>query len=534
MSDGPHHTNPVIAGFHPGPAGCRTTSRRPGRAMARTLEHRWPDVLAAVVCLAAVPLVHRPGPALHAPYWLDEAWVALAAGAPGRDLWWVGASSPPGWTALIWALPARGQADRLLVLVFLALSVLAGYAFGRSLRWPDRRTAVAAGLCTAAGVLLVPAQVLRHDLKPYTAEAAVALLLLMLGARAEATWSRGRLAGLAAALVPGTLLSHTAVFAGAAVFGGLALVPAVTRRWRRLRDVLIAGLGAGLGAAAVVGFADRTGRTAALDEYWAGYFPPVGELPRYLVMRLDELEPALGAPWPVFVVLAVLGVAALARLGRPGSAVALVLLPLVAAGAGVARLYPLLDQRTSHFLLVCGAAAAALGLFAAVRAAARRFPPAVTAGMPALALAGYAFANRGVLLHPPPPGNAAEDVRSQTAYVAAHRAPGDVVLVNLSGQYGFAYYWPLGRPEFVRGGEMATGWHVAYPPGERIVICDDRDPAAVSRCVAEADRLAAGGRIWLVRSHVNPAEARAWEAALRGRRVQDIPVGVEPLGVLTG
>jgi len=149
----------------------------------------------------------------------------------------------------------------------------------------------------------------------------------------------------------------------------------------------------------------------------------------------------------------------------------------------------------------------------------------------ALALAGFAVANRGPA---PPPGGGREDVRVQTAYVATHRHPGDVVLVNFSGQYGFAYYWSGDRPGFVRGGPTATGWYVRFPAASRIVVAADRDPASVTRAVRAAVALAGSGRIWLVRSHVNAGEARAWESALAGLPVQVIAVGPEPLAVSAG
>jgi hypothetical protein len=109
-----------------------------------------------------------------------------------------------------------------------------------------------------------------------------------------------------------------------------------------------------------------------------------------------------------------------------------------------------------------------------------------------------------------------------------------VVLVNFSGQYGFAYYWSGDRPGFVRGGAAATGWFVHYPAASRIVVAADGDAPSVVRAVREAVALSGGGRIWLVRSHVNADEARAWESALAGLPVRVIAVGPEPLAVTTG
>ncbi|MDT4986939.1 MAG: hypothetical protein QOI74_1033, partial [Micromonosporaceae bacterium] len=209
--------------------------------------------------------------------------------------------------------------------------------------------------------------------------------------------------------------------------------------------------------------------------------------------------------------------------------------------AGVGRVYPLLDLRTSHFLLVTGAVTVAVGLVGTVTSATRlsaRAPRPVVAGLRvvfvAAAVAGFAAANRGRLDRAVPPGDARENVRAQVRYVAAHRRPGDAILVNLSGQYGFGYYWSADRPEFVKGGVQATGWYVRYPPGRRIVIAAGRDPASVAAALARARGLVTGGgRLWLVRSHVNADESRAWREALAGEAVRSVAVGVEPVALIT-
>ena len=490
------------------------------------MPRRIPDACAVVLCVACVPFAHRIGPMLRAPYWLDESWVADSSKAPLADLPTTTASTPIGWTFLVWLVPPHGQAQRLIPLAFLAGCVVAGYAFGRLLGWPGRAQAVLAGSACAAAALLLPAQQARHDLKQYTADAAVALLLLALLAWAESAWSVRRAVVVGVAVVTGMLVSHAAALVGAAVLAGLLVGAWLARRWAGTL-VVTAGCAAA-GMALVYALADRRARNPAMAAYWAGWFPAPSALPRYLAERLTELRPAIGIPWALVLLLSATGVVAVARSGRPATATALVLLPVVAVAAGVGHGYPLLDQRTSHFLLVTGAVVAAVGLVF-VALALRRFPVAVA--LVALAVAGFAVANRG---SPVPPGDGREDVRAQAAYVAAHRRPGDVVLVNLSGQYGFAYYWSGDRPGFVRGGVAATGWYVRFPAASRIVVAADRDPASVTRAVRAAVALAGSGRIWLVRSHVNAGEARAWESALAGLPVQVIAVGPEPLAVSAG
>ncbi|MEV4134237.1 hypothetical protein AB0J72_18950 [Dactylosporangium sp. NPDC049742] len=500
------------------------------------------DAVAVGALLAAVPVVHRIGPALDAPYWLDESWVALAAKAPLADLPWVTASTPLGWTLLVWSVPGGGQLQRLIPLLFLAGSVLAGYAFGRCLGWPGRGWAVAAGLAAGAATLLIPAQLVRHDLKQYTAEGAVALLLLAMTAWLESAWSRRRLVLLGAGVVAGMLFSHPAALIGAAVLGAVLLTSAVGAPRGRLRDTALVSAGTAAAALLVYVVLDRPNRNDALAGYWSGYFPTVGGLPSYLGTRLAELTPALGAPWQLVAAAAAVGVVAVARLRRPATALALLLIPVIVVAAALAGVYPLLDQRTSHFLLVVAAAVAGTGL---VRTAAdltghlpartrARTRSVVAAVLVVTTVSAYAIANSGALLRPPAPGDPGEDVRAQVAYVASHRRPGDVIAVNMSGQFGFAYYWTEDPPLLRRGGPMATGWYVSYTAGSRILVATGRDTAAVADLVAAAERLAgAGGRIWLVRSHVNADERAAWQAALAGGVVDEVTVGPEPLATLT-
>ncbi|MEV4120530.1 hypothetical protein [Micromonospora sp. NPDC049645] len=60
----------------------------------------------------------------------------------------------------------------------------------------------------------------------------------------------------------------------------------------------------------------------------------------------------LGAPLPAITALLVLGVLTLFRRGAAAPAIAVLLPPVAAIGPGVAGIYPLLDPRTSHFLIV--------------------------------------------------------------------------------------------------------------------------------------------------------------------------------------
>jgi hypothetical protein len=146
-------------------------------------------------------------------------------------------------------------------------------------------------------------------------------------------------------------------------------------------------------------------------------------------------------------------------------------------------------------------------------------------------LAGYLAVNRQVVLHPPKPGGS-EDVRAQAEYIAAHHKPEDVIVVTSGAQFGFAYYWNADRPEFVRGGKMATGWYIDFRPQDRITVVQQPDRAGISAALASARALAGSGRTWIVRSHVSAPEDAAWRDLLTGQPVERLPVGPEPLLVL--
>ena len=318
------------------------------------------------------------------------------------------------------------------------------------------------------------------------------------------------------------LFSHPVALVGAAALGALTVQATVSRQWRRLRDVVVVAAVTGTAMIGVYAGIDHPGHTAGLSEYWTPFFPSLTALPGYLVARLDQLAPVLGLPWPVLVALAAVGVVTVARMRRPATATALLLLPVISACAGMMRWYPLLDQRTSHFLLVTAAVLAGIGVVGIGYAVATAFAramvvdptarPRLTAWLATLvvilAVAGYGAANRGWLSRPRSPAPATEDIEAQVAYVALRRGPADTILVNLSGQFGFAYYWKADQPQFERGGPQAVGWYLDYPPRDHIVIATDRDAGSVYRAVLAAHlATTTGGRIWLVRSHVDATGA---------------------------
>lgn len=508
------------------------------------------DAIAIAVLLGLFPVVHDVRTMLTYPYWLDEAWVALSVRFPISDLLVTSSSTPLGWTFLLRLVPDTDYL-RLVPLAFHGVTIVAAFALGRLLFWPTHGQGILAGLACGATVLLLPAQQIRHDLKQYTADAAVTLILLALSAWTEQAWSRRRLGVLVAAVAVGILVSHVTAIAFTCVFAGLVIVNAGRRQWRRLIEALVAGMVAESVILAVyVGFSAR-GKSTSLEQYWTPNFPSLPELPEYLGQQASSLIRFVGAPAVVVLAFVACGVLALMRLGRASTALAVVLLPIAAIVLGLADVYPLLELRTSHFLLVTTAAVAGLGVAGAATAAStlmRRTlshptPMVVAAVLCALLLGVFTIGNsRWYRFDGNDPGfyhtpMATEDIRSATAYVAAHRSPNDIIVVNDTARYGFGFYWRQDPIELVAPYRNTVGWHVGVRAESGIVFVTGRNSAAIRRGLDKAFGLAAlrgpGSRVWLIRSHLINNEPNEWRSVLSEYRVELVTNGLEPVALIT-
>jgi hypothetical protein len=110
-----------------------------------------------------------------------------------------------------------------------------------------------------------------------------------------------------------------------------------------------------------------------------------------------------------------------------------------------------------------------------------------------------------------------------------------VVLVNQNSSWGFAYYWTAGAPARRADAAVLQGYEPYFPSEPDIVVARNRNAAGVDAALAQALTLArrrACGRIWLIRSHVNPTEQKAWLVILRQRKLTATPVGHAGLSVL--
>lgn len=490
------------------------------------------DLAIASVLGLLVLAVHDVGYLLRTPYWLDESWVAVAAKVPLRDLPRVSASSPLGWTLLVRMQELGGeQRQRLVPLAFAGLAVALGYLVLRSSGYGR----LAATLAGALPVLLVPAMLQRSDLKQYTADAAVFLLIMLCVALLEAQWSHRRLVILATVTGLAPLLSSASVLGGAAALCAVSLACLMRRDWSRLRQSVVAGLASGGCMLVLVLLTVQHNANSSLTGFWTEYYLP--RTPIAFVRAVDHRVSVASfyagfTHASIALVLVSLGVVTLVRSGRLATALLVPFGLAVTAAGGVAHVYPFLDIRTSTWLLVgsvvvMGAGVADTARFLAARV--RRGRLIVLA----LTVASVAWmlhtADPWLRLHSIYP----QDVRSQTAYVEQHRRPGDVVLVSLSATWAYAYYSSPDPVPVRQDLSVATGFVPDFTRDRTVVAMTGRGPQEVDAAVARAVSLAApGGTVWVVRTQVAREEQPAWDRELaRCGSLQ--PVGVDPLLVLT-
>ena len=503
----------------------------------------WYDTAIVIVAVIATIFLHPYRAALRHPFWLDEAWVAVLTKAPFTRLPRLSSSAPVGFVALLRLVPGTGlQRGRLVVLAFSELTVAATYVLVRSLGWRQRWIARFAAIVAALVVMLAPLSLIRNDLKQYTCDAFCAVALLAVGAWAERRSTRWSLVWLSVASIATAPFSSTALFVAVAVYAGLLVSAAINRSGRRVVEVLVSGAvtGAVLGGYFLAVVAPNL--KPKLRAYWNTLYLN-GSLPHMVHLswsRLVRLDPSLAMPAWVFVVLFAFGIVVLARLGVWVVAVAMPFLWLEMALMGGLERYPFLDLRTSHFLLVSSLVVVALGAIGVVEVVRRlvaRLDDKVAwgaAGVVAVALAvpfGFGFSNSIRQLHIP-----AEDVRTETRAVAASVRSRDVVVVSISADFGFSYYWPQGHLRFFAN-DSGQGFRTEVA-GLNAIYVPDRTGAGIltsmREAVARRKAAGAGSRIYIVRSHLTAEEGVAWRQAFEqlGLTPRVVRVGIDPLLVV--
>jgi hypothetical protein len=497
------------------------------------------DGLIAGVLAGSVFVVHPVSYVFHHPYWLDEAWVALAAKGPMSRIVRLASSTPVGWLLLARWIPGRGEQGRIVSLLFSVGVVIGAYVFARSLPWKSAVFARVAGIATGGVALIAPISLLRNDLKQYTADAFCALVVLGLACRVEATRRRRNVVQLAVGSVIAMLFSTTSVFVVVAVFTSLTIIAFASRDRDRIRDMLVTASAVAAAIACYFAVVIIPNDIGSLREFWKGHYlsPVPTQAAASTFYRLHALSPVLAMPALLLVALVVVGCGVLVHLGRPATALTIPVLWVEMVVVAVAKRYPFLEARTSHFLLIVSLTTATIG-FVGVLAALASFRRVFAASVALVAAAGYVYgAEPYIRAH----SIKNEDVRSQVEYIAHHRQAGDVIVVNFPGSYGFSYYWSGGHTDYMKDPTVSMGFITRVANLDRVVYANGFTTADTTKAMRRALRLADAqttSRIWIVRSHLAVLETAtrlderdAWNASFLALNLQPVAlhVGPEPL-----
>ena len=498
---------------------------------------RYDAVLLAVAAIATVA-VHPVRSMLNHQFWLDEAWVAALTRASFSQLVHLNAPVPTGFVVLLDLVPGSGlQRARLVVLLFSVLSVVAAYALTRSLAWGSRAVSRGAAIVAALVVMLAPLSLVRNDLKQYGCDAFCALAVLGVGAWADREHKRSRLYWLAATSIIVLPFSWTAMFVVVAVFAGLLASALIERSRTRALEVVAVGGGVGIAVALFFAALVMPKLNDRLHSFWQLYYlngTPI-DVVRSSWDRLVQLQHDLAMPALVFIAFFVLGIVVLWRMRERALAIAVVALWTELFVAARLQKYPFLNLRISQFLLVTSLVVVAIGAVGLVRLCARLHAAAAIAV--GLCMAVPFTAGTLHYFYTVPGGN--EDVRAEAVYVAAHRGPHDVVIVNQSANFGFAYYWPHGHVAF-HNDASGQGYAAKAVGVGAIYVPDDSYTSVLLTLQTAVRRWRAAGpesRLFIVRTHVDAAERGAWRRAflrldvLKYRHKER--VGPEALVILT-
>lgn len=511
-----------------------------GRRRLVTAAHGTAVLIGAAL---VVILTHDFGYLATWPLWGDEAWVALSRLFPLTDLPSLTSSTPIGFNLLGWLFTADSwQGGRLLVQAFNVLAIVAAYTVGFVINVHGGRVArVAAGIAAGAAVALAPATLIRVDYKHYTADAFFAILLLLLVVLARRRVRGPALVALTVTTSLGLLFSFSVLFCGAAAYLVLLVEQVIQRRWRRARRVVVHGAIAGASMVAIYLTTYSRGDNSALRDFWLWQYPTdVFDVPSFVASRLATIDEFFVFPSAWFLVPAILiGIGI--PLVRRQWAIALFLPAafLVQTTVAVLHRYPLLDVRTSHYLVILGSLVAMLGwlelitvLVAYFRRRQRwsKFVSGAAFVAAAAALCGLVFGlNRPLIGSHPLPNY---DTTHQVAYVEEHFRSGDLVLFNQLASYQLALDWTWDEPDWCPSELAWTGYDICFPDSTTIAPFYSLDEAY--DLIDEHLEAHPGSRVWLIRSHVF-VEYEQMEKDLPERYDYEvIPLPIQPVGLVSG
>jgi hypothetical protein len=442
-------------------------------------------------------------------FWNDEAWVAIATRVAGVRQFLLALSvTPIAWGALLlpaaW-LPAPPEISlRLLPLGFSLLTLWLAWCLGTRLAGNEL-----GGLLALALVACDPTTIAwSAQLKPYTAEAALALIAFLAADRVVRRRGTADVVRLALVLTLGTTLSNAQLPIAPpllAVLAGRALV----RRDPTLRPLLLAGVVVGLWNIVWFTLVIHPWLTPSLRDYWRAYYAPIssaaalGEF-AWRTFALS-LMPALGTH---AITLALGGLALLlAERDRRWAGLAVLLLVAELVGLSVAGIFPLGVPRAALFastlLLVTTGAAA--GRLVSELWTVRALRP-LAAATAVLLVVDVAWHHEPLQVQRLP----AEDLGPLVRTVEAERRAGDHIVLYGRSLFVWGFY-RTGTPVLQATPALANGYFVwVDDPDVFMVHAGDIDGP-----VAHAFDGAA--RVWFVGSRFGAGDEVAIGQALTKR-----------------
>jgi hypothetical protein len=503
-------------------------------------------ILTFVICvsaaLAVVTATHDLGYLLSWPLSGDESWVVIAKLFPLKDLPTLSSSAPVGWNLMVQGFAVFGlTGGRILVELFAAASVVAAFYAGRLS--PVRPAGIPSsllGVVAAVTIALTPATLVREEVKHYSADAFITMLILYLVLRYLAAPRRGGLIALTAVSSLALLVAFATLFAAIAAFAAL-LIDAVVRR-RGIVPVIVAATISACGLVACYLLFSARGDIPALREFWLPQYPPsVLALPHFVASRLLMIQ-GLAAFSSVFAIIPLIAIALIVsiRTRHWGFASFLPAMFLVMCVLGLAHRYPLLDGRTSNFFIIAASFYSGIGAVWLVsrivvwlahrgtrpRERVGRAAPTIGAAVVGALLLG--LSTPSLWAHPLP----YYDTSHQVGYVENHLKKNDLVLFNDLASYQVALTWKLDRPTWCADDTAWTGYYMCYPGSRRI-----RGFESLQQAYGLIDaHLAAfpGSKVWLIRSNVFIPYEQMEKDLFAQYRYAVINLPIQPLGVVTG
>ena len=490
--------------------------------MRRRLVALDPLTAIALVLIGTVMRVSQLGPS---SLWLDDAWLALVSRADGLgEVVTVGVTAP-GFAA---ALAAVFGVVRPSSVAAQALPFSMGVAAAPLLYLMARRLGLGRGaaLVGAALVLAAPVHVTYSGrVKPFTADALLAAVVLFSGWRVVERPGEGRRWGWLALVAMGSVIVSAAVATSVAA-AYLAGMVAATRGAHEgnLRPVL-ASVAAFTGFALVWWWAViRPASTPSLRAYWADHYIDVaagpGETVADLAAAVTNVLDGFSA-LPAVVVASLLALSVVSVVVRRPLLAVLLIGPLsVGIVLAVLEIAPLGGGRTDIHLYPSLALLVALG----VHLIGTRMSTSGAWAVPAVVLVMVAVTVRAA---PPYP---AEDIRPLVAMVEAEARGDDLIVVYSASRWAYALYTSASvdlRPD----GDSPNGFAVDIAdPGVEVLEPRRED---TDRYGPVLDRLARSTtRLWLAASHMG-TDVPVIERMLRDRGYEAVRTESRPGATLT-